>query len=116
MPDAVVIYDLQEVDLDRDGIKEIVAVYMIDPYSTGVKVFRAEEGQKEKIIFKEVYKSSEVKFKIEKDSAMLVVRPDVKLRSTGDDTLLVVKDKKSACPAVKQKLYRWDGSAFVAVK
>jgi hypothetical protein len=102
MPDAVVIYDLQEVDLDRDGRKEIVAIYMIDPHSTGVKVIKVDADQKENVIFKEVYKSSDVKFKMDRDSVMLVVKPQVKPRS--------------GCAAVRGKLYRWDGSAFAMVK
>src|SRR3989338_488434 len=53
--DVLVFRDLQQIDLDAYGKKEIVAVYTTSSNSTGVKVIKVNEREKGIIVFEKKF-------------------------------------------------------------
>ena len=61
--DAIRFIDLEEVDLDKDGKKELVAIYVVGPELRGVKVvkFKDKDRKEGAVIFKRIFSGFEVR-------------------------------------------------------
>ena len=95
MDDVSSFLDLQEIDLDKDGTKEIIAIYATGVNSSGVKVIKFDkEGGN--IIFERIFNTPNTKFEMRKGI------PVIKFEETGQAAGRRVKGA-----------YRWDGKAFV---
>lgn len=92
--DVLAFRDFIEADLDKDGVKEIVAVYYANNDSIGVKVIKADESG-HRIIFNKYYSCGDVSVAI-------------------DNGLPVISVKKSKCIISYPKTvkYRWSGESF----
>jgi hypothetical protein len=87
--------DLQEIDLDGDGQKEIIAIYAATGNTSGVKVIKLHTGEGE-IIFARAFNTPNTKFMVKKGVPIILcdeVGPTTGRRFKG--------------------AYRWDGRAFV---
>lgn len=95
MDDVLVFLDLQQIDLDKDGEKEIVAIYTTGVNSTGVKVikFSRDIGS---IIFERIFSTPNTKFEVKK----------------GIPTLIVYESNYVRGFSRLRKVYRWDGKSF----
>ncbi len=98
--DVYVFHDLAQVDLDKDGQKEIVAIYVAALNSSGVKVIKFH-GEKGDIIFEHVFDTPTLKFMMKGKT------PTLMAEYKGDGT---------GCSSRKRVFYRWEGSAFVPAK
>ncbi len=97
LDDVLVFRDLQQVDLDNDGIKEIVAIYATAVNSSGVKVIKFT-NDKGNIIFERILNSPNTKLEIKKGIPVLIV----------EETTQAI-----GCSGGRIKsIYRWDGKAF----
>ena len=98
LDDVLVFRDLQQVDLDNDGKKEIVAIYSTAVNSSGVKVIKFH-NDKGDVVFERVFNNTpNVKFVMKDNIPSLVVEETGKIRG---------RKLKS--------IYRWDGKAFTLV-
>lgn len=97
LADVVVFKDLQQIDLDKDGDREIVALYATGSNSTGVRVIKINKQKGKRIIFDQIFNTPDVKFKLKNDTPSIVVRQPEYLAGCG-----------------LTKIYHWDGRAFVA--
>jgi hypothetical protein len=95
--DVQVFKDLQEIDLDGDGVKEIIAIYSISENSGGVKVIKTSNDKIENILFKRTFST-----------------PNIKLELKKGTPFIVVKEKEYLFGLGLNKIYRWDGKTFVA--
>lgn len=93
--DVLFFVDLQEIDLDKDGTKEIIAIYATGVNSSGVKVIKFDKGRGN-IIFTRIFNTPNTKFEMRKGI------PVIKFEETGQAPGRRVKGA-----------YRWDGKAFV---
>ncbi len=100
LDDVYVFHDLAQVDLDNDGQKEIVAIYVAALNESGVKVikFRGDKGE---VIFEHVFDTPTLKFMMKGKTPMLMAE------YKGDGT---------GCSSRKRVFYRWQGNAFVPAK
>jgi len=95
--DVQVFKDLQEIDLDGDGVKEIIAIYSIAENLSGVKVIKISNDKVENIIFKKNF-----------------ITPDIKFELRENTPVIIVKEKGYFFGLKLSKIYRWDGKSFVA--
>jgi hypothetical protein len=93
LDDVLVFLDLQEVDLDADGKKEIVAVYSAGENSSGVKVAKFDNG-KGSIIFNRIFNNKNTKLEIKNGIPCIIS-----------------EDYDSAGRKLKRS-YLWDGTTF----
>ena len=97
LEDVLVFRDLQQVDLDNDGIKDIVAIYAMSAYSSGVKVIKFHNGKGD-VIFERVFDTPTVKFAMKDNVPVLITEQKVEI---------------AGCMSGRFKsIYRWDGKAF----
>lgn len=98
LSDVLVFRDLKEVDLDRDGAKEIVAIYTARSNESGVKVIKFYDD-KGKVIFERTFDTADIKFEMKNDVPILIV----------DKT-----NQTAGCSTARRMIsvYRWDGKAF----
>lgn len=98
LADVLVFRDLKEVDLDKDGAKEIIAIYATHSSASGVKVIKFRNGKGE-VIFERIFDTSDIKFEIKNGVPVLMVN------EAGEAAGCDMRGVKS--------VYRWDGKAFV---
>jgi len=97
LADVLVFHDLREVDLDKDGVKEIVAIYSTRSNTSGVKVIKFRNGNGE-VIFERIFNTLDVKFEMKNNVFSLIVG------ETAQPAGYAAHGMKS--------VYRWDGNAF----
>ena len=101
LDDVLVFRYLEQVDLDRDGVKEIVAIYATGNNSTGVKVIKFH-NDKGDIIFERVFNTPDVKLSMKNNIPTLIVEESVQVAA--------------GCSGGRIKnVYRWDGKGFMPV-
>jgi len=97
--DVRVFKDLQQVDLDGDGIKEIIAIYSkrANENLTGVKVIKIINDKVGDIVFK-----------------MTFYTPNIRFQSKKDTSCIIAQDKAELFGLLFNRIYCWDGKSFVA--
>lgn len=93
--DVMAFRDLKQIDLDNDGEKDIVAVYVPSLNCSGVKVIKVTKHKGE-VIFNKTFMTPNTKIEIKNGVPMIIVR-DINLFGG-----LGVK-----------KIYLWNGKTFV---
>lgn len=93
--DVITFRDLQQVDLDNDGEKDIVAVYVPSLNCSGVKVIRVTK-QKGEVVFNKTFMTPNAKIEIKNGVPMIIIR---------DINLFAGLGAK--------KIYLWNGNTFV---
>lgn len=97
MDDVLVFRDLQQIDLDNDGIKDIVAIYAVSSDSSGVKVIKFHNSKGD-VIFERVFDTPNVKFAMKDNVPILITEQKVEI---------------AGCMSGRLKsIYRWNGKAF----
>lgn len=99
LDDVLVFKDLQKVDLDNDGQKEMVAIYTTNKSNNlvGVKVVKFQKDRGE-IIFERIYNASKIEFTIKDNIPTIIVEHAV---------------QSSGCASGKiRSYYQWNGTAF----
>jgi hypothetical protein len=99
LDDVLVFNDLQQVDLDKDGQKEIVAIYTTNKprHASGVKVVKFHNDKGE-IIFERIYDSSNIEFVMKDNIPIIIVEKTV---------------ESAGCTTGKiRSYYQWNGKAF----
>ena len=97
LDDVLVFRNLQQVDLDNDGKKEIVAIYATAVNSSGVRVIKFDKDKGD-VVFEHVFNSQNLKFAMEDNVPTLIVEETI--QATG-------RKLKS--------IYRWNGKAFTLI-
>lgn len=97
LDDVLVFSDLQQVDLDNDGIKDIVAIYAISADSSGVKVIKFHNSKGD-VIFERVFDTPNLKFAMKDNVPVLIAEQKVEIAGCMNGRL--------------KSIYRWDGKAF----
>ncbi len=92
--------DLRQVDLDNDGIKEIVAIYATNNNLSGVKVIKFHD-EKGEVIFERVFDSPDVKFQMKDNIPAIIVEKT---------------NQNLGCTRGLEDIYRWNGKAFTLKK
>jgi len=97
--DVRVFKDLQQVDLDGDGTKEIIAIYSkrANENLTGVKVIKIINDKVGDIVFK-----------------MTFYTPNIRFQSKKDTSCIIAQDKAELFGLLFNRIYCWDGKSFVA--
>lgn len=95
--DVLVFRDLQQIDLDGDGKKEILAVYTTSSNSSGVKVIKINEREKGIMIF-------EKKFGLPPETEFKVIK---------ETPAITVKKTDPISKKTSKEIYVWAGKAFV---
>jgi hypothetical protein len=95
MDDVLFFRELQQIDLDKDGTKEIIAIYATGVNSSGVKVIKFDKDRGN-IIFKRIFNTPNTKFEMKKGI------PVIKFEEIGQVAGRRVKGA-----------YCWDGKAFI---
>lgn len=99
LDDVLVFRDLQQVDLDNDGVKDIVAIYATPDNLSGVKAVRFHDGKGE-VVFEYIFDTPNVKFAMKDSKPTLIVEQ---------------KDEATGCTGGRIKsVYQWDGKAFTS--
>jgi len=98
LDDVLVFRDLQQVDLDNDGKKEIVAIYATAVNSSGVKVIKFDKDKGD-VLFERVFNSQNLKFVVE-----------------GNIPTLIVEETIQATGSKLKSIYRWNGKAFTPLE
>ena len=98
LDDVLVFRDLQQVDLDNDGKKEIVAIYAAAVNSSGVKVIKFDKDKGD-VVFERVFNNT----------------PNVKFVMKDNIPSLVVEETGKIRRCKLKSIYRWDGKAFTLV-
>ncbi len=95
--DVQVFKDLQQIDLDGDGVKEIIAIYSkrINENLSGVKVIKISNDKVENIIFKKSFITPNIKFELRKGIPAIIV-----------------KEKEYLFGLGLNKIYLWNGKSF----
>jgi len=93
--DVMVFSDLQYIDLNNDGTKEIVAIYKVKGGAIGVKVIKMKGNDYGEVVFKHIFSCLKVKFAV----------------SGGIPAILTEENYPGTLRRLK-KTYYWDGSAF----
>lgn len=99
LDDVLAFRDLEQIDLDDDGIKEIVAIYATPDNSRGVKVIKFHKDKGD-VAFEHVFTNS----------------PNVKFVSQDNTPTLIVEETIPATGRKSKSIYRWNGNAFTPVK
>jgi len=97
LDDVLVFRDLQQLDLDNDGIKDIVAIYAVSADSSGVKVIKFDNS-KGNVIFERVFDTPNLKFAMKDNAPILITEQKVEIAGCINGRL--------------KSIYRWDGKAF----
>jgi len=98
LDDVLVFRDLQQIDLDNNGTKDIIAIYSTKVNSSGVKVIKFDKDKGE-VVFEHVFNNPpNVKFVMENNIPTLIV----------EETILATGRKLKS-------IYRWDGKSFTPV-
>jgi len=98
LDDVLVFRYLEQVDLDRDGVKEIIAIYATGNNSSGVKVIKFH-NDKGDVVFQRIFNTPDVKLLMKKNIPTLIVEESVQVAA--------------GCRGGRIKsVYRWDGKAF----
>lgn len=92
--DVLSFIDLKEVDVDKDGEKEIVAIYNAGLNLRGVKVIKVNNQVGRNVIFTKVFNTNNLRLKVRQ--GLLI---------------LMVKDQYPAGCGLN-KFYIWDGKEF----
>jgi|GEM_PF-3169877 len=92
--DVKVFRALQQIDLDNDGVKEIVAIYDTNNNTCGVKVLKDVNNQA-RIIFERLFDDPNVKFEVVK----------------GTPRIFFCQASQNAGPKTARS-YSWDGKTF----
>ena len=95
--DVLAFLDLQQIDLDKDGVKEIVAVYSTGINSSGVKVIKLSQDTGS-VIFKRIFNTPNTKLIVEKNIPTLIVQ-----------------EKDYTTGRILKDAYCWDGKGFIPV-
>ena len=98
LDDVLVFRDLQQVDLDNNGTKDIIAVYSTNVNSSGVKVIKFDKDKGD-VVFEHVFNSP----------------PNVKFVMEDNIPTLIVEETIQATGRKLKSIYRWDGKAFTLV-
>ncbi len=98
LDDVLVFRDLQQVDLDNDGKKEIVAIYATVVNSNGVKVIKFD-NEKGEVVFERVFNSQNLKFVM-----------------NGNIPTLIVEEIIPATGSKLKSIYHWNGKAFAPLE
>jgi len=94
--DGVVFFrDLRQIDLDKDGEKEIIAIYAASLNSSGVKVIKFDKGRGN-VIFERVFNTPNTGFEMKKGIPII----------TFEEIDQVAGSRFNGA-------YRWDGEAFI---
>ncbi len=97
MDDVLVFRDLQQIDLNNDGIKDMVAIYATPDNASGVKVIKFHNSKGD-VVFQRIFDT-----------------PDVRFVMKGNAPTLIVEQRAEAagCTGGRTKdIYSWDGKAF----
>jgi len=97
LDDVLVFRDLQQVDLDNDGTKDIIAVYSTALNLSGVRVIKFDKDKGD-VVFERVFNTPNVKFMMEDNIPTLIVEETIQ-----------------AAGRKLKNIYRWDGKAFTLV-
>jgi len=97
--DVLVFRDLQQVDLDNDGTKDIIAIYSTTLNSSGVKVIKFDKDKGD-VVFERVFNNP----------------PNVKFMMQDNIPNLIVEETIQATGRKLKSIYRWDGKAFTLVE
>jgi hypothetical protein len=95
--DVAVFNDIQQVDLDGDGEKELVAVFSTSINSSGVKVIKIGKKGNGIIIFKHIFPT-----------------PNTKLIVKNNECIIIAEDFDLDKEYLVKKIYRWDGNTFIS--
>jgi hypothetical protein len=96
--DVLTFTNLEEIDLDGDGVGEIVAVYIAKSNANSVKIVKLNASQEDgTVIFTRTFISSVVK---------LSVRDGM--------PVLSVKEVDTPSGRLIDRIYHWDGKTFVS--
>ena len=98
LDDVLAFRDLQQIDLDNDGKKEIVAIYAAAADSSGVKVIKFDKDKGD-VVFERVFNSP----------------PNVKFVMEDNIPTLIVEETIQATGRKLKSIYRWNGKAFTLV-
>lgn len=90
--------DLQQIDLDNDGQKEIVGIYNAGLRLRGVKIIKENSQIDNKVIFSKVFNTNNLSVKVK--NGVLT---------------LIIKDRDSAGCGLT-KFYHWDGKEFILAR
>lgn len=94
--DIVFFKDIQQVNLDKDGEKEILAVFAGRANTSGVKVIKPSLGEEKGVIFEQVFPT-----------------PNTRIVIKDDEYAIIAEDFDIGQERVVKKTYRWNGKAFV---
>jgi hypothetical protein len=97
--DVQVFKDLQEIDLDGDGVKEIIAIYSkrINENLSGVKVIKIINDNVGDVVFKRTFYT-----------------PNIKFQSKNGTSCIIAKEKADFWGLLFNKIYCWNGKSYVA--
>jgi len=98
LDDVLVFRDLQQVDLDNNGTKDIIAIYSTYVNSSGVKVIKFDKDKGD-VVFEHVFNNP----------------PNVKFVMEGNIPTLIVEETIPATGRKLKSIYRWNGKAFMLV-
>ena len=98
LDDVLVFRDLQQVDLDNDGTKDIIAIYSTTLNSSGVKVIKFDKDKGD-VVFERVFNNP----------------PNVKFMMEDNIPTLIVEETIQATGRKLKSIYRWNGKAFTLV-
>lgn len=97
LDEVLVFKDLQQVDVDGDGTKEIIGVYSTPTiYTTGVVVVKIGDVGQKGILYKKIFNT-----------------PNVTLKLIRGVPNVIVVDKNYNTGCGFSRVYRWDGRNFV---
>jgi len=99
MKDVLVFRDLKQIDLDGDGIKEIVAVCTTKSNLGAVKVIKIINEKIGNIISSQTFNTSNIKFRISKGSPFIFVKEKAYLFGLGLNSV-----------------YQWNGKTFIYLR
>jgi hypothetical protein len=97
--DVLAFRDLKQIDLNHDGTKEILAIYTTKANLGGVGVIKIIDKKTGKIILKQTFNTANIKFRMNKDKP-----------------LILVKEKDYLFGWGMNRVYQWDGQAFIYVR
>jgi len=97
--DVVIFKDIRQLDIDKDGEKEIITVFAGKARTSGVKVIKPSLGEENSVIYEQLFATPNTQIVI-KEGACTIIAEDFDL------------DKES----VVKKSYHWNGKTFVPGK
>jgi hypothetical protein len=97
--DVVFFRNLQQVDLDNDGQKDIVALYVNHYNLNAVKIIKPNNKGRGNVVFKQIFSSN-----------------DAVMRISNGTPVIIVKERFSIPWFTQKKAYRWNGEGFMSEK